>query len=318
MKPRRRGARRQPAIRSERALTAWLAEFFPRDPSRVSIGIGDDAAMVRNAAAHSVVSCDPVVEGVHFAPGAPPLLVARKAVNRNLADLAAMGAVPDYLVVSVLLPRGIRWRRCRALFTGLRDAAAAARCLVVGGDVSATPGPLVLTVTAIGHLESRALRRDAVRAGDTIFVTGPLGGAALGAHLRFRPPLAEGRWLARQRGIGGVIDVSDGLLLDLQALLLASGGLGAQLFAERIPVAAAAWRHARRSGRTPLEHALSDGEDHVLLFTRRRNQRWPRGGPLRACARQPVGVVTRAAGLWLVEADGGERTVEPAGYEHRW
>lgn len=301
----------------ERAVTSWLADHFGARRRDVRVGIGDDGAVVRPAHGDLVVSCDPVVEGVHFASDAPARLIGRKVVNRNLSDLAAMGAVPDWLLLSAVLPRGMSARRRRSLFEGVRAAAEEAGCAVIGGDIATTEGPLVLTVTAIGHLRSRALRRGGARAGDALHVSGPLGGASLGHHLRFNAHLAEGQWLARQPAVTAAIDVSDGLLLDLNTLLVASGGLGAELRADRIPVAPAAARLGRRDGVSALAHALGDGEDHVLLFSVRGSSALGRGGPLVAAARTPIGRVTRTPGLWLVEADGRRRQLDPTGFEHR-
>ncbi len=301
----------------EREFTDWLREFFPRDRRHVPVGIGDDGAVVRNRGAESVLVCDPVVEGVHFDADAPVKWVGRKAVNRNLSDLAAMGARPDYLLVSALLPSGTPARRRRGLFEGVRDAAAAAGCTVVGGDVAVTPGPLVLTISAVGHLKGRALRRGGARAGDRIHVTGPLGGASLGSHLRFRPALDEGVWLAAQPGVSAAIDVSDGLLLDLGTMLAASGrDLGAELEEARIPLSPAARRLAKRTKRSALDHALHDGEDHVLLFTVCGDAGLPARGPLTDRARQPIGVVTRESGLRLRTVAGTTRAVAAQGYEH--
>lgn len=304
-------------LREERALVAWLGELFASGHRDLRVPIGDDAAVVRARGRALVATCDPVVEGVHFARGTPPAAIGRKAVNRNLSDLAAMGAHADWLLVSALLPHGLAPRTLRALFTGVRAAADAAGCAVIGGDVSATPGPLVLTVTALGHLAGRALRRDALRIGDTLHVTGPLGGSALGHHLRFRPHLSEGAWLARQRAVGAAIDVSDGLLLDLDRMLVASGGLGAELWEGQVPIAPAARRCARESGRSPLDHALGDGEDYVLLFSVRAGRRLPAGGPLLRAARAPIGRVTARPGLRAVAPDGTGRALAPSGFRHR-
>lgn len=300
----------------ERAWTAGLARFFAAGCG-VEVPIGDDAAVVQNRGTRSVLCVDPVVEGVHFRPGDDPVLVGRKVVNRNLSDLAAMGAVPDWLLVSLLLPHGTPARRRDALMRGIRAAARAGGAVVVGGDVSATPGPLVVTVTAVGHLAGKVLERRAARPGDAIHVTGPLGGSRLGAHLRFRPHLAEGQWLATQvAGIGAAMDVSDGLLLDLATLLEASGGLGAELDAGAIPVSGAARRLARGDRVRALHHALADGEDHVLLFTLRRGAVLPTGGPLRARARKPIGSVVREPGLWLRHPDGRREPLAPEGWQH--
>jgi thiamine-monophosphate kinase len=298
----------------ERAFTAGLARFFGGGRG-VPVGIGDDAAVVANRGPESVVCCDPVIEGVHFTQATPRALVGRKAVNRNLSDLAAMGAVADWLLVSLVLPPSCTARQRRDLLLGVRAAARAGGARVVGGDVATAPGPLVVTVTAIGHLATRALRRSGARAGDTLHVTGALGGSLAGAHLRFRPHLREGQWLAAQRAVHAAIDVSDGLLLDLATLLAASGGLGAELDAAAIPVARAAVRLAAGDPAAALQRALGDGEDHVLLWSQAAGRALPAGGPLPAAARAPIGRVLARPGLWLRE-QGRRRRVAALGYRH--
>ena len=277
------------------------------------VPIGDDAAVVCNRGPRSVLACDPVVEGVHFTADHPLALVGRKAVNRNLSDLAAMGAVADYLLVSLLLPGGMGAARRRSLLGGIRKAADDAGCAVVGGDSCASPGALVVTVTAVGHLRGRPLCRNGARPGDAIHLTGPVGGAGLGHHLRFRPHLAEGQWLAAREEVTAAIDVSDGLALDLETLLQASGGYGAWLDEDALPLSKAARRRGVHTGEGALHHGLYDGEDHVLLFTAR--GRLGRGGPLDAAARRPVGEVTRKPGL-RIRGAGGERRISARGYEH--
>lgn len=299
---------------SERVFTRTLARYFGGG-SGVRIGIGDDAAVVRNHGSESVLCCDPVVENVHFSAKDPPRLVGRKAVNRNVSDLAAMGALPDWLLVSLVLPRSYGVARRRELCAGIRAAAAAASCRVVGGDVATHRGPLVVTVTAIGHLGGRALRRQDARVGDTLHVTGPLGGSRLGHHLRFTPAVREGAWLAQQRAVHAAIDVSDGLLLDLATVLEASGGLGAEVFADALPVAAAALRVAGGDREQALWHALGDGEDHALLWTQARDAQLPRGGPLTAVARRAIGRIVAEPGLWLCRG-GRRKRVSALGYEH--
>ncbi|HEX6812710.1 MAG TPA: thiamine-phosphate kinase [Planctomycetota bacterium] len=298
----------------ERAFTAGLARFFG-SARGLEVGIGDDAAVVRNRGAKTVLCCDPVVQGVHFTAQDAPRDVGRKAVNRNLSDLAAMGAVPDWLLVSLVLPRGFPLARTRALLGGIRSAVRQARCTVVGGDVTTGRGPLVVTVTAVGHLPGRALQRRGVRIGDTLHVTGQLGGSRAGHHLRFRPALREGVWLARQRAVHAAIDVSDGLLLDLETMLRASGGLGAEIDAAAVPIRGAARRLAGGDGPRALHRALTDGEDHVLLWAQAPRAVLPAGGPLAPRARRPIGRVIAQRGLWLVREDRRER-VEAGGFQH--
>ncbi|GAB4143547.1 MAG: thiamine-phosphate kinase [Planctomycetota bacterium] len=302
---------------SERALTEGLARLFPKG-DRVLVGIGDDAAVVRNPGPTAVLCCDPVVAGVHFDPDADPRDVGRKAVNRNLSDLAAMGARPDFLLLSLVLPRGWPAASRRRLLLGIQGAAYRAGARVVGGDVAVSDGPLTVTVTAVGHPRAGILRRSGLRAGDTLHASGPLGGAALGHHLRFEPELALGEWLARPgTPVRAAIDVSDGLLLDLATMLRASDrSLGAELEAEAIPVSAAAARLANGDAASALRHALTDGEDHVLLFSVAKGRELPPGGPLKRRARRPIGVVLPRPGIWLRHPDGRRERLRPEGYQH--
>ena len=189
----------------ERRLTASLARFFGSHRD-VAVGIGDDAAVLRSRHPNSVVCCDPVLAGVHFDATAPLPLVGRKAVNRNLSDLAAMGAAADWLLVSVIAPPGFGEHEVSAVLRGVRHAARQAGAVVVGGDLARSRGPFVVTVTAIGHLDGPPLVRTGARAGDSIHVSGALGGSRAGHHLRFRPALAEGRWLAEQAPAIGAVD----------------------------------------------------------------------------------------------------------------
>jgi thiamine-monophosphate kinase len=300
---------------TERELTARLRALFPsrRD---VAVPLGDDAAVVRTGGERTAMCCDPVVAGVHFEAATPLSLVGRKAVNRNLSDLAAMGADADWLLVSVVWPARRSAAELLQLLRGVRSAASAAGAVVVGGDVASSRGPLVVTVSAFGRVRGRTLTRSALRVGDALHVTGALGGSIAGHHLRFRPALAEGRWLARQDGVRAAMDVSDGLVLDLATMLEASGGLGAELDAAAIPVRAAARRLAHGDSDEALRRALHDGEDHVLLFGVRRGHQLGSGGPLTARARRPIGRVVRQPGITLSLR--GRKDVLPArGFQHR-
>ncbi len=300
---------------SERELTGWLATFFPSHRDLL-VGIGDDAAVIRQRHERTVLCCDPVIDGVHFDERAPRTLVGKKAVNRNLSDLAAMGAVADWLLVSLVLPSDTSKAHLHALLRGIRSAASDANCCVVGGDVATGPGPMVVTVSAFGHLPGRCLTRSSARAGNTLHVTGPLGGSIHGHHLRFRPALQEGLWLAAQAEVTAAMDISDGLLLDLQTMLAASSRpgapLGAELDASRIPIRRAAHRFGDGQA---LQHALSDGEDHVLLWAQRTKHELSHGGPLSARARQSIGQIVREPGLWLVQ-DGVRQRLPESGFQH--
>ena len=246
---------------NEDRLHRWLAAR-PRPPALVG-SRGHDAAVLRPAAGRQVICADQTVEGVHFLAGTPAARVAAKACGRALSDLAATAASPVALLLTVRAAADVEESWLRRLLGAVARRGAAAGAPLVGGDLCCAPGPLGLSVTALGRLTGRRrpVGRDRARAGDVLLITGPVGGSSLGRHLLIRPRLAEGRWLARG-GARALMDVSDGLAWDLFRLARSSA-VAAHL--EQIPVSAAASRLARKTGRPPESHALHDGEDHELL-----------------------------------------------------
>lgn len=295
--------------------------------------IGDDAAALSFPRSGPVPGSGPVlattdlvVEGVHVDLGiSGPEDVGWKALMVTVSDLAAMGAVADYVLLSVAAPHGFG---LDALGAGVAEAAEAAGCSVVGGDLSGSQ-LLVVSVTALGSLPGGAppgaLRRDGARAGDKLFVTGPLGAASAGlrllreredagsadqamvppelarAHRRPVARLAEGQ-AARRAGASAAIDVSDGLLADLVRLARASG-VGLDLVEP--PVATGATR----------DDALSGGEDYELVLATPDS-----GGLLDAFAGAgfstplPVGRCTDRDGEWVL----GDRPLPAGGWRHRF
>ena len=286
-------------------------------PGLVRVGPGDDCAVLAGLAPRwdLLLKTDGIVAGVHFDRRARAEQVGCKAMARPLSDIAATGGEPLAAVVYAALAKEHAGPWARRFQRGLARAAGLYGCPVVGGDVSGTPGPTTIAVAVLGRVEKgRALLRSAARAGDRIFVTGELGGSILGKHLAFTPRLAEGRWLSRFKGVGGVIDVSDGLTRDLAHVLEESGGLGAELLAGSIPIS----RAARRLGGDPLAHALADGEDYELLFTVRpaRAAALKRLWPFKTRLSEIGGIRKRGTGLWLREPSGKRRRIKPAGWEH--
>lgn len=237
--------------------------------------IGDDCAVVDGG--RTLLCADAAVAGVH----ADLALVGLddfgwKAMAACLSDIAAMGGRPCYALVTVSGPLGDV--NVDLLYDGLVGAAGAGGCEIVGGDLTAAPA-LVVSVSVVGTVDPGgppAVMRSGARAGDVVFVTGPLGAAAAGlallqagrsgedpdlelAHRRPKPRLAEGR-AARLAGATAMIDVSDGLALDLSHVAAASG---VGVVVERVPVAVGVARVAD----DPEAVALGGGEDYELLFT---------------------------------------------------
>jgi len=248
-------------IRLITAIRRWLAGASPPSPR----GIGDDCAVMPANSRPQLITTDPVIYGRHFDDAVPPRAVGAKLLKRNLSDLAAMGARPTAAVISLALDQRVRTRWLEQFYRGLSATARRFRVPIVGGDIAQSDGFLGAFLTLCGEAAGpRVVLRTGARTGDWIYVTGALGGSLLGHHWRFTPRLAEGEWLARRGEVRAMMDLSDGLAKDLPAL--APAGAEPALDGPAVPVSAAARTLARRTARTPLAHALGDGEDYELVF----------------------------------------------------
>ncbi|HEY2585991.1 MAG TPA: thiamine-phosphate kinase [Tepidisphaeraceae bacterium] len=237
----------------------------------VPVPQGDDLAVLKwRGEDLLLVGVDQVLDGVHFDSTVhPPRLIGRKVMNRNLSDCAAMACLPAAAVTTAALPRGVGLEYAKELYLGLREAADPFGCAIVGGDTASWDGKLVLTVTILGRSAGIApVTRTGAKVGDEVYVTGPLGGSILGRHLTFEPRVALARQLAGTGRVTAMIDLSDGLARDLRHICRGSG-VGAVVEAENIPIHEDAVRLSHQDGRSPLDHALADGEDHELLLTGR-------------------------------------------------
>ncbi len=284
-------------------------------------GIGDDTAVVRVPPNDlCVLTTDTLLDGTHFRlKDTSPRELGRKAVASSLSDVAAMGCRATLALISVAFPHSTPMGFARQLARGLNDTAARYGVTVVGGDTVTGRGPLLINVTVFGVADGlRPVLRSGARAGDAVMVTGRLGGSILGRHLRFEPRLEEAVYLNKNYRLHSMIDISDGLSLDL-AHILEESDVGAIMYKDRIPVSRAAHRLARKTGKTPLYHALSDGEDYELLFTLSRPQaeRLAKKNPLNIPL-TVIGHVRRdnVKGLYLRDEAGKLRRIKPKGYEH--
>lgn len=234
----------------------------------VVTGIGDDTAVLKSEKDWwLLLACDTLVEGIHFAKKTSAYGVGWKAMGCNLSDIAAMGGIPLFAVVSLACPAGTSVREIDAMYAGMMDLAKRFDVSIVGGDTVEQSGGLCITVAILGKVEkNRHIARSGARPGDAICVTGSLGGSLFGKHLAFTPRVEEARALAKHCPPSAMIDISDGLASDLLKLLEASR-VSAEISEEAIPVSHDAVEAAKREGMPPAEHALQDGEDFELLFT---------------------------------------------------
>ncbi|MCC7517645.1 MAG: thiamine-monophosphate kinase [Verrucomicrobiae bacterium] len=239
----------------------------------VVLGIGDDAAVVRPSGGKKrlLITCDPVIEGVHFDSTATDEQIGWKAMMRNVSDLAAMGGEPRWALVSAALPRDFPLRRALAIQRGLDRAARRFGVTIVGGDTARRRGALQITVTALGEAPAREVTtRAGARPGHALFVTGSLGGSRQRKHRTFVPRVTEARFLASRGFASAMMDLSDGLAGDLERLRERSE-VGFEIFFEKLPVSAAARRaEVSRAGR--VRRAMEDGEDYELVFTTPRSK----------------------------------------------
>lgn len=287
---------------------------------RLRIGVGDDLAWVRGSGDRGfLLGADMLLDGVHFDSRRHTMrAIGRKAVACNLSDCAAMAVRPVAATVSLALRRGMTMRQANDLMRGAAAAAKEFDAEIVGGDTTVWDHPLAIDVAIVAEPYARVqpVQRDGARAGDRILVTGPLGGSLLGKHMTFTPRVGEARRLALRLGarLHAMMDVSDGLLLDLHRMCAASR-VGACLVEEEVQeaVSAAARRAEVRDGRSALDHALSDGEDFELLIAAAVDDSEIRrlGVPL-----IPIGWI-RKSGFVMGLASGRMRHLRPAGYVHR-
>lgn len=303
---------------NELALISWLRQRIHSPKELVAVGLGDDAAVLRWPGHQDlVITTDMILEGSCFLREHGMQRIGRKALAINLSDLAAMAAEPIAAVVSLALPRSITLAEVQELYEGMLALAQEFETAVVGGDTNTWNGPLAISVTVCGRASpSGVVRRRGAQSGDWLLVTGPLGGSILGKHLDFTPRIREARRLAELTSLHAMIDISDGLARDLHHLCNESE-CGAVLYEAQIPISADAFR--LQDNRSPLEHALADGEDFELLFAvdAKDGQQLVKQQPLK-----DLGVTLYhigeciAQGIYIEHIEGKRAELPPLGYVH--
>ena len=251
-----------------------------------ALGLTDDAAFLTAEPGFDIVATmDAMVAGVHFLPDDPPDLIARKLVRVNLSDLAAKGAEPTVVMLAAAFPRGTGRAWLRAFADGLKQDLDHYGIVLIGGDTVSTPGPLCLTLTALGRVAAgRGLLRSGARPDDQVWVSGSIGDGALGLKAirgelpglgeadraalaeRYRLPCPRTALGPRLLGLASAgMDVSDGLAQDLGHICRASR-VRAEIDAAQVPRSAAA-AAAVRADQSLLALVLTGGDDYELLFT---------------------------------------------------
>lgn len=326
----------------EFGLIDRIARSLPPPGAGVIVGIGDDVAVLRGSGRYILATCDIQVEGVHFLrEKIRPYQLGRKAVAINVSDIAAMGGVPRYLLVSLVLPKDTEVEFVDGLYEGMREECSRWGAEIVGGNMAHSPGGVVVDLFLLGEAEpEHLLRRSGARVGDRVLVTGTLGDSAAGLallthpeiecpdvhrdfvlrrHLTPTPRLWEGRAAARSGLATAAIDVSDGLASDVGHICEASG-VGVRLWAEAIPISDAARAVAGAVGADPLEWALFGGEDYELLLAAPADRAEDLARWIQEETGTPVSIIGEIVppdeGMVLVRGDGSTLPLRKGGWDH--
>lgn len=305
-------------MKGERALVArlrnWLAAPSPAASQGFSVPFGDDMATIATGA-DLLWSVDMLMEGVDFDSSRQGWReIGWKSLAVSLSDCAAMAAQPIAALCAVALSDRLDMQTAETLLAGIRDCGERYSCRLVGGDTNSWRQPTVISLTVAARAEPGCspVLRSTARCGDRIYVSGPLGGSILGRHLRPTPRVELALALNRLGMARAMIDISDGLSLDLWRICEESA-CGAVLERDLLEtvIHPDARALAQESGRPALEHALGDGEDfELIVMADARHHAALQGHGLLA-----IGEIVSDGGLWL--RAGGERSaLPPAGWEH--
>lgn len=321
-----------PVGTGERDLIADIRARVGARPAWLVLGIGDDAAVVKpERGALEILTTDALIESVHFDRRfSTPEDIGWKALAVNLSDIAAMGGTPRLALLSLALPSDMPPDQIHSLVDGFLALAAEARVTLAGGNITRSPGPLMVDVTVVGFARARhVLTRAGGRAGDDLYVTGSVGAAAAGLgwlkdsigdaqdwkgskeregaedmgacvrrHTRPTPRVRIGTLLGRNRAATACMDLSDGLADAVRQIAEASG-LGARIDAALLPIPTPARQWFEHAGRDPVVGATAGGDDYELLFSVPRRSR----GRLATVIRQSQGVAVTRIGQLTRERD---------------
>jgi len=328
----------------ELTLLEHIRRFFSRKSKNILAGIGDDAAVVKASDKSLLATTDMMIEGIHFdLDYVTPYQVGYKLVAVNLSDIYAMGGKPAFMLLDMAVNKNADMNFINMLFSGINDALNRYNVYLIGGDVSSSKNGTALSATVLGYAK-KYIRRSGAHSGDRIYVSGCLGDSACGLELlkRIRRPVpmqtgdtifrapgslkklkmnltwnTAGPLLRRHllpeardpgdyvRNATAMIDISDGLLIDLSRLCDESR-VGARIYLEKVPLSSALRETASRLGISPIQLALSGGEDYELLFTA------PAAKKVKAIY---IGDILKSKRV-IVDMAGKEKPFSAEGYQH--
>ena len=288
-------------------------------------GIGDDAAAVENSPGNTLITSDMMIENTHFDLSFTTFFqLGYKFLAINISDIFAMGGKPEYFIISMGIPDKIIASDIEELYSGITKIASKYKIKIIGGDTCSSKNDFILSGTLTGKAKN-IITRSGARKGNGIYVKGTLGDSATGLHLlkrqrkkvhTFTPVnsrltvikqhlMPEPIPLTYTRGVTSMIDLSDGLLIDLSHICDESN-VGAVLYEDKLPLSKAMREVAKRAGLDPINVALRGGEDYRLLFTSKHKLKT---GAVK------IGEITDKE-RFIIDIKGRKRTLNPEGYEH--
>jgi len=316
-----------------RRIRKWINSSGPA----LIQGIGDDVAVIEVGTKVLLVTTDILIEGIHFdLSWMDPYPLGRKSLAVNLSDIASMGGIPKYFLVSIGLPKNLPVSFISSFYLGLKQEANRFRVELIGGDTSLSQ-KMIVNICLLGEGGKRNLLfRKGARVGDDLFVSGRLGDSALGLkilqektkikgseglvkkHLSPSPRVELGQAIAKHHLATAMIDISDGLLIDTSHLLEESE-VGARIWEDRIPLSRPYRKWVRSFSKDPSRFALSGGEDYELLFTAPSTMR-EKIASLARSLKIPITrigeILAKEEGLHMISKDGEDYSPSRLGFEH--
>lgn len=326
------------SFENEDELIGWLRKRAAHSAANISLGIGDDAALVRPRSGYQLIlTTDMSIEGVHFSPALHPAKsVGHRALARSLSDIAAMGGAPKYALISLALSHRADRKWVQSFYEGMFRLARRFGVALLGGDTARHSGAILADVVVVGEVpQGKALLRSGAKPGDALFVAGTLGLSALGleflrsgkrnknsqafreafqAHLYPEPQCDLGQHLMKRRLAAAAIDVSDGLSTDL-GRLCDSSGVGAHIWVDSLPVPQIS-SSKNLSDAHLLHLALHGGEDYKLLFAVRPSKVARVPDSFEGIRIHRIGKICARRAKVLVLPNGAHKRLQPLGYDH--
>jgi len=316
---------------TEEILIKEIRKDFLTSKSGLELGIGDDAAVIKSGKKNYILTKDLVLEKIHFdKEWHPPFFLGRKSINVNLSDIAAMGGRPMYALLGLGLPEKTDAKWVEEFMSGIQSACREFDVVLAGGDVSQARS-LTISVTVIGEGKP-IIKRSGAKPGDLIYVSGKLGDSSLGlelikqgtelgensekdmflhAFLNPFPQVNLGGAVSKNKMASSMIDVSDGLSVDLNHICEESG-VGAEIFVEKIPYS----KEMSRFHDDVMQFCLHGGEDYCLLFTVPRNKKDKINSLKREYPLTEIGKIVSEKNIYLIGEAGKKQKLQVKGFQH--